>query len=257
MFVITVAGMSTRFSRSIGRECIKCLYHEGNVQESLLGRLLSLGKEFDRIVIVGGFRYAELVEMVMESFPAERDRILFVENPKYSEYGSGYSLFLGLEKALSLYPEEIVFAEGDLFLDETSFQKVFQSGKPVITVNAEVIRANKSVVFYYDREYGIHYLYDLRHNELEIAEPFVEIYNSGQVWKFQVNDLFYQAYSQMKEEDWQGTNLVFVQRYFETLGRAEYEILPFQSWINCNTISDFQQMKISSNAKGVAANGKQ
>ena len=40
VLIITVAGMSTRFSQSVGAPCLKCLYHEGRAKDSLLYRML-------------------------------------------------------------------------------------------------------------------------------------------------------------------------------------------------------------------------
>ena len=56
VLIITVAGMSTRFSQSVGAPCLKCLYHEGRAKDSLLYRMLHQDGKFDRYVIVGGVR---------------------------------------------------------------------------------------------------------------------------------------------------------------------------------------------------------
>jgi CTP:phosphocholine cytidylyltransferase-like protein len=53
--IITVAGISSRFSKSIGCEVLKCLYKE-NPSPSILEILLSYAKDyFDKIIIVGGY----------------------------------------------------------------------------------------------------------------------------------------------------------------------------------------------------------
>ena len=100
VLIITVAGMSTRFSRSVGKPVIKCLYHNKSLKDSLLYILLERSREFDYFIIVGGYRYKELCETIRASFKKFSDRILLIENPYYSTYGSGYSLYLGLQKAL-------------------------------------------------------------------------------------------------------------------------------------------------------------
>ena len=81
------------------------------------------------------------------------------------------------------------------------------------------------------------------HNVLTINEPFLAIYNSGQVWKFADKNLTEKIYSQMEQEEWQGTNLVFVEKYFTTLRRDEYELITFNNWINCNTIDDYNRIQ--------------
>ena len=53
VLIITVAGMSTRFSRSVGKPVIKCLYHNKSLKDSLLYILLERSREFDYFIIVG------------------------------------------------------------------------------------------------------------------------------------------------------------------------------------------------------------
>lgn len=240
ILVVTVAGCSSRFSRSLGREQLKCIYYQNDISESLLYRMLHYRVSFDRYVIVGGFHFEELKEVLKKHFSDMMDRIILVENEKYQEYGSGYSLYLGLDAVKDLDFAEIVFAEGDLFVDEKSFQQVCASDRSVITCSPEAIYANKAVAFYYDMQYNIHYIFDTNHNALEIKEPFLGIFNSGQIWKFCRADGFAECFREMEPEDWQGTNLVFVQKFFARLAKEQYEIVTFQQWINCNTVQDLR-----------------
>ncbi len=242
ILLITVAGLSSRFSESLGSSCIKCLYHKKDFRESLLYRMLHHSVAFDKYIIVGGYKFEELSEAVESWFPEFLDRIILVENEKFSDYGSGYSLYLGLRAAQSIPYEELIFAEGDLFVDDESFCRVYASQKSVITCNHEAIWADKAVVFYYDRAGGIHYLYDTNHNALEIREPFTGIFNSGQIWKFHDKNLLERAMNRLSESDWQGTNLRLVQEYFKELQTEEYETISFVEWINCNTVFDFERI---------------
>lgn len=125
VMIITVAGVASRFSRSVGRPCLKCLYHKNDIRESLLYHLLSQNPEVDRYVIVGGFRHEELQDAIEQSFDAFKDRITLVKNDYYEAYGSGYSLYLGLEAVRETNYEELLFAEGDLWVDDESFQRVW------------------------------------------------------------------------------------------------------------------------------------
>ena len=77
ILIVTVAGMSTRFSKSVGKEVIKCLYNESDFSDSLISRLINQPCEYDRYIIVGGYRYNELVSSLKEKF--DTDRIDFVE----------------------------------------------------------------------------------------------------------------------------------------------------------------------------------
>lgn len=241
--IITVAGMSSRFSDSLGRACLKCLYYEKDYKESLLYRMICRNVEFDLYIIVGGFRYGELERFMNEHFGEMRNRILLLENKAYQKYGSGYSLYIGLKEAVDREFDEVVFAEGDLYVDDAGFQRVCDAKSNVITYNRESILAKKAVAFYYDEQYGIHYIYDMSHSSLEIREPFLGIFNSGQIWKFSEKDRMAYVFYSLAQSDWFDTNLVFVQKYFDGLTGKDYEMVSFDTWINCNTISDFRKIK--------------
>lgn len=243
ILIVTVAGMSTRFSESMGEPCLKCLYYRKNIKESLLYQMLHQYREFDKYVIVGGFKYNELAETIEKFYSDYANKLVLVNNKYYDKYGSGYSLYLGMQAALEYTPDEIMFAEGDLFVDRDSFNRVVMNDKSVITVNSETINAKKSVVFYLNTEERVRYIYDVKHNELEISEPFIEIYNSGQIWKFVDYERIRQVFLDMYIEEWYGTNLVFVQKYFSEISRKQYDVIRFNKWINCNTINDFEKMQ--------------
>lgn len=238
ILIVTVAGLSSRFSQSLGHPCIKCLYHEENSKDSMLCRLINL-YDFDRYIIVGGYRYEELTKAVEAEFAEIRDKILLVENTKYAEYGSGYSLYLGLAEALKLDFSEVVFAEGDLLVDRKTFGEVCETPADVLTVNRDCILANKAVALYFDTQDKIHYIYDTSHNFLEIKEPFSAIYNSGQIWKFSQPELLRRVTASVETEAWKGTNLVLVQAYFSESEKTE--IITFEKWVNCNTVQDYRK----------------
>lgn len=242
ILILTVAGMATRFSRSVGYDCLKCVYYPNNIRESLLYRMLHQPVPFDKYIIVGGYKYEELRKILEEQFDDLAERVILVNNPHYAEYGSGYSLFCGLREAMRFDFGQIVFAEGDLFVDTETFVRVCHSPNNVITSNREPILASKAVVFYYNAQNKIHYLYDTGHDLLSVNEPFRAIYNSGQIWKFADPVRLRQLYRQMAMDDWKGTNLILVEKYFGPLNQDEYELLQFIKWVNCNTISDFKDI---------------
>lgn len=242
ILIVTVAGMSTRFSQSLGRECVKCLYYKRGFSESLLYRLLHQPVTFDKYIIVGGYRYEELQAAVRREFPAYAEKIVLVNNKSYQTYGSGYSLFCGLMEAMKFPFSEVVFAEGDLYVDAPSFAAVCGCGTDVITCNRDPITADRSVAFYFDLQGKVHYIYDTGHSALEIDEPFLEIRNSGQIWKFANAERLRETVRSMPEESWQATNLVLIQRYFGGMKREQYSVLPFEKWINCNTVEDFDRI---------------
>ena len=236
ILIVTVAGLSSRFSRSVGYTCLKCLYRGGDRAETLLHRMTHMFG-FDRYIIVGGYRYEELADALEHGYEDIRERVSLVRNHLYEETGSGYSLYLGLREALRWYCSEIVFAEGDLLVDRKGFARVCEAPGDVVTVNRDVIQADKSVALYFDRENRIHYIYDVGHNCLEIKEPFRSIYNSGQIWKFGNIALLRKSMEALGEEGQRGTNLSLIQAYFSS---SEYfEIIIFDKWVNCNTVQDY------------------
>ena len=243
ILIITVAGMSSRFSRSVGKDVIKCLYNEDSFSNSLIYRMLCQPNKFDIYIIVGGYRYSELESAINEHFHDITDRIVMVENKYYEKYGSGYSLHCGMKEAMNYCFDEIVFAEGDLFVDTSSFSKVCCSVRNVVTCNNEPILADKSVAYYVDLSGKLHYIYDTSHHALEINEPFLAIYNSGQIWKFSDKDKICEVYNNMRPADWEGTNLVFVEKYFNSIISDDLETVRFDTWINCNTVDDYHKIK--------------
>ncbi len=235
--------MSSRFSESLGKTCLKCIYYKEDIRESLLYRMLHQPVKFDYFVVVGGFCYDQLEKVIQNDFSDMADRIILVENSHYSDYGSGYSLYLGLEAIKGIDYDEVVFAEGDLYVDEKSFRKVCESPKNVVTCSHEAILASKAVAFYYDTAHRLHYIYDTSHSALEIKEPFLGIFNSGQIWKFADAGRLRRAAASLSPEQWQTTNLVLVQAYFGELDGDAYEIIAFEKWINCNTVADYEKIE--------------
>lgn len=239
--IITVAGMATRFNKDLQSPILKCLYNDNQPTHSLLAQIIFRAQAFDQIIIVGGYLFDELREYVNDVFIDFSDRITLVYNPLYREYGSGYSLIKGIE-AVDPDCDEVVFAEGDLFFDSDSFQKIVHAANDVLTVTPDPIRADKAVVFYTDLSDTIHYLYDISHSYLEIKEPFRAIYNSGQIWKFTDVNKLKAVIASLTGTQVQGTNLVIVQKYFETQPVSSMEIIPIRIWVNCNTIDDYRKV---------------
>lgn len=242
ILILTVAGMSTRFSKSLGKPCLKCIYYSKSFSESLLYKMLHQKVDFDKYIIVGGYMFDKLKEVIDKEFCDFKNKIILVKNEMYAEYGSGYSLYMGLKTAMTLPFDEIVFAEGDLFIDSESFENICLSPKSIVTRNSEPVLASKAVAFFFDVHNCIHYIYDTGHNALEINVPFLSVYNSGQVWKFAQADKLREVYNSITETQWQGTNLVLVEKYFQAINRNDYDIVPFKKWINCNTVDDFESI---------------
>lgn len=129
-------------------------------------------------------------------------------------------------------------------MDKNSFNKVYDSKTNVITYNTEPIYADKAVVYYYDEKYNIHYIYDTNHQLIEINEPMRGIFNSGQIWKFVDRLRIKNVYGNMTLNEWKGTNLNFIQKYFMGIERDQCEAIRLDKWINCNTIDDYKMIQL-------------
>ena len=71
ILIVTIAGISSRFSESLGYDCLKCLYYENSFEESLLYRMLHQNEHFDLYVLVGGFQYEKLEAAVKKHIYAD------------------------------------------------------------------------------------------------------------------------------------------------------------------------------------------
>lgn len=239
--IITVAGTSTRFRKSIGKDCLKCIYTEGSEKDTLLYRLVELCRDFDKIVIVGGYMFEDLSSFVAKTLSDLSSKISLVKNEHFEDLGSGYSLYLGVMSLKDSGIDEIVFAEGDLFFDSGSFKKISETTSNVITTNNDPIEARKAVAFYLNTDGKVKYIYDTNHSSLEIKESFLGIYNSGQVWKFSEPSKLFSSAEKLTEEENKGTNLVLVQKYFDQIDNDKLQVIHFDKWINCNTVEDYRK----------------
>ena len=239
--IVTVAGTATRFNRDTTEETLKCLYHIGNPKNSLLYQILDKARDIDEYIIVGGYLFDKLSRFA-ESYLIEfLPKIKLVYNPEYSTFGSGFSLIKGIE-ALSPETQEVIFVEGDLFFDEKDFEAVKSCNKNVCTVNHDLITARKAVVVYETVLGKLRYLYDTSHKYLEIEEPFLSIYNSGQIWKFTNRNKLTAILASLSRKQTEGTNLEIIQGYFGDLEPDEYRMIPLKTWFNCNTVDDYKQV---------------
>lgn len=237
--IVTVAGTASRFNRDTEEPTLKCLYNIGGSKNTLLYQILDKARDFDEFIIVGGYLYGKLEAFVDSELIEFRNRIKLVYNPEFSTYGSGYSLILGIQNS-NPETDEVVFVEGDLYFDDTDFERIKQSEKNVFTVNHELITAKKSVVVYENEDGYLRYLYDTSHSYLQIMEPFLAVYNSGQVWKFTDTGKLLQVVNGLSPEQTKGTNLEIIQGYFGDIKPERYEMVEFSTWHNCNTVKDYE-----------------
>ena len=242
--IITVAGVSSRFNMGFDEKnkILKCLYYENDSKNTLIYRMIKKLEDYDKIVIVGGYKFSELTDYIASI--SSENKIVLVENDHYDDLSSGYSLYLGVKEALTYdNVDEILFVEGDLDIDNESFSNVVNSDKNVITFNHEPIYSNKAVVVYQNENDDYKYLFNSDHGLLNLTEPFKAIFNSGQTWKFQDMDLLKIANDNFKENLIEDTNLAIIQKYFDLADNEEIEIIELNHWVNCNTRDDYKIIK--------------
>ncbi|QKF72294.1 putative phosphocholine cytidylyltransferase [Aliarcobacter faecis] len=234
--IITIAGESKRFRKSINKDILKSMYKEEEYP-SILDILLNYSLDlFDTIVIVGGYKFDELESYINSLY---NDKIVLVKNSNYM-FGSNESLLCGI-RALDKKYDEVLFIEGDLIIDKNSFQAVVDSKKNVITYNTEQIDAKTSVIFYINTKNKIVYKYDTGHEFLEINEPFVSIKNSAQIWKFIDFKLLKKISAIFTQENLNYTNLETIDKYFSKIETNLVDFIKIRNWYNCNTIDNYKQ----------------
>ncbi len=247
--IITAAGVSSRFNEGIidSEKQLKVIYQEKESPDTLLLHLVRKCAYADEIILVGGYKYEELKNYVSEKLPANLvKKITLVFNPHFHDLASGYSFYMGLSEALRREDvEDILFVEGDLDIDEESFQKVAESQNTVLTYNREPIYSNKAVVLYQTGDGAYHYAFNSAHGLLTIEEPVKCILNSGQLWKFTDIDALSDANQYFAQEDITGTNLLIIQRYLDALTdkKSGPSVLGIKKWANCNTREDFHKIR--------------
>ena len=241
VLIVTVAGISSRFNRDTSRNVLKCLYYEDSPTHSLLYQIVCKALDFERVILVGGYLYDELVMYAEKYLSNLGPQIELVYNAHYKDYGSGYSLIKGVERVPEV-ANEIIFVEGDLYFDNESFSLVKKSLYDVITVNHEFITSEKAVALYVDEIDKVHYIYDTNHSWLSIPSPIKAIYNSGQIWKFTSLSKLNSVISPLSPKQIQGTNLEIIQAYFDNIPVSDLNFIALNTWFNCNTVADYQKV---------------
>ena len=242
--IITIAGISSRFNEGIPEEekTLKAIYTNREIKDKLLYHLVKKCSYADLIVLVGGYRYQQLIEFISDELRESFPQIVSIENKYYTTLSSGYSLYLGIREAIKNNADEILFAEGDLDVDDESFSRIIASDRSVLTYNYEPIYTNKAVILYKGTGNLYQYTFSNSHGMVTISEPFSCIFNSGQIWKFTKTDILKKANDQFYLEEKEGTNLAIIQRYINLISEDMIQLIGLRRWTNCNTREDYQNI---------------
>lgn len=263
--IIAAAGISARFNKGIPEEekKLKVIYYDENPKQTLLYNLINKCSYADRIIVVGGYKYDDLKNYLDDESIIEknvRGRITLVKNDHYEDLASGYSFYLGLCEAFDAntetgensdnLPDEVIFVEGDLDVDSSSFNRIKTSDGSVLTYNFNPIYANKAVVLYRDGEGKYQYAFNSSHGLLRIDAPFSVILNSGQIWKFHDVGSLLSATLKFGKGKKDGTNLEIIQEYINQIDDKDISLISIERWTNCNTREDYGMIKNYWNMEG-------
>lgn len=243
--IITIAGLSSRFNQGTAPEDhkLKAIYHEGSDHDTLLYHMLERLDDAGRIVLVAGYKKEDLEEYIEKVLPPDmKNRITVAVNDHYDDWSSGYSLYLGIREALKYDPDSVLFAEGDLDVDNESFKTINNSEKSVISCNHDLIHSKKAVIGYRDAEGKYKYAFNAAHGLVSVDEPFSMLFNSGQIWKFAKMEHIRSANKDFEKVLETGTNLVIVSDYFSKEDPDNIEFVDFKHWVNCNTREDYRKI---------------
>jgi NDP-sugar pyrophosphorylase family protein len=248
--VVPVAGTSERFRESAGIDVLKCLYHEGRFEDSLLYFAASYAKacHFEVVCFVGGYQYEQLAAAVegaaLRDLTADLElRCLF--NGEYESKGTAQTVYLGLREIVD-DPElrdvsEIVLLEGDVVADADTLEALAEEKCDVLSAYREPISAKHSVAMYTTTDGEVRFAYDPQHRSLTIPEPFAEIRNCGLAWKLADVPRVRDTMDALSTEDLDGSCLPILAEYFKRGG--PYRMLEFREWVNCNTLADYRRAR--------------
>lgn len=239
--IITLAGISSRFNEGESIPVLKGIYYEGtNPENTLLYRLIDSLDSCEKIILVGGYLFDSLKEYVGDTLAQYISKIELVYNEHYADFGSGYSFWLGVEAARKYSPDSICFAEGDLYFDPPELSAFCRAKGDAAGINLQPVYSDRAVAAYISMENKLRYAYDVQHGSIFIKEPFRALFNSAQIWKFGQPGRLFERAGLLSEQGRQGTNLILIQDYFDAVTTKQIRIVPFRTWINCNTRMDYK-----------------
>ena len=241
ILIITVAGVASRFNADLIEPIPKCIYSEGDKTDSILYRLISRADCADKIIVVGGYMYENILSYAKDMLRDFSDRLEFVYNPHFKDKGSMYSLKLGIDAAAKYSPDIISFAEGDLVVPRNGYTALIGSECDAVSINHEIIYAKKAVILYVNGGGDIRYVFDTSHSSVRISDTITAIFNSAQMWCFANAKKLIELNNILTDDEAAGTNLVLIQKYFSDKKITDIRTVEFEQWYNCNTVEDYRK----------------
>lgn len=251
--IITLAGASSRFSRSVGKPAHKSIY--GTNDKCLLFKMLDQikhSKNVKNVIIVTGYQHDEVTSMIhawnndknpeLDGF--SQMNIFITYNPNWDETGSNESMLWGLllwNTLGKLKGESLVCIEGDLSV--SNLEELLNAKVPTIsrvTSNAQtILDASRDVLCCIFPDGIVEWVYDREHKAFPISEQYAKIFASGQIWEFNTNSERFTE--EMKHlTDYIKVKDICNQTNLDIISRLTFdpEIFVLEDWVNCNTIDD-------------------
>ena len=259
--IITAAGCSTRFSRSIGFECHKSLTPvDGLDGKSLLKWQIEtlIDNGVEQVFAVGGYMFTKFILQINDLEQKYKDKVEKVFNSEYFITGSYLSMFLGFDRMYQLIkqdgipePTSIICVEGDVYASNLAefVAKPFDYDNCTIrpTTNGKsVLRADRDVIGVIDDCGRLSWKYSTKHSEFtNIPSSIKMIFNSGQIWEICTKFLDWRkVHEQLNQQSYKNTtNLTFID-YFSDKPDTPFEL---KDWVNANTVDDLRTINKQNN----------
>lgn len=244
--IITLAGASSRFSKSVGKPAHKSIYCINN--KCLLFKMLDQlerSQNVKNVVIVTGYQDNDITLMI-DAWKYGNFRsmnIFIVHNQYWKETGSNESMLRGLLHwtMLENKSESVVCIEGDLSV--SNLEDLLNAKVPTIsrvTSNAQsILDASRDVLCCIFPDGRVEWVYDREHKAFPIREQYTKIFASGQMWEFNTNSKRF--IEEMKHlADYIKDLDICNQTNLDIISRLTFdpEIFVLKDWVNCNTIDD-------------------
>lgn len=252
--IITAAGCSTRFSKSIGFECHKSLTPvDGLGGKSLLKWQIEtlIDNGVERVFAVGGYMFNIFNSQINNLEQKYKGKVEKVFNSEYLTTGSYLSMFLGFDRMYQLIksgsipePTSIICVEGDVYASNLGeFAAMpFDYGNYTIrpTTNGKsVLRADRDVIGVIDDCGLLSWKYSTKHSEFTNVPASIKmVFNSGQIWEICMKFLDWRkVHKQLDQQSYKNdTNLMFID-YFSDEPDTPFEL---KDWVNANTVNDIR-----------------
>ena len=114
--VILASGMGKRLNKKLP----KCLVNIND--KTLLERILNFSKEFDKVIIVGGYKVNLLKKIIKNQ---NRKNIYLINNKDYKTTNMVESFF----KAYNKVNQDVIISYSDIIFDSSLFKKMINYNK--------------------------------------------------------------------------------------------------------------------------------